>query len=142
MSWVIVFCSFLGLFCLLVGILAGGTLERRSTARGRVSRRERRELAGQAEDRAAARAAAQFRAMRPPELHHERRTSTAAFLDLPGSVFAAAMTGAAGQAHEAWLAHEETALALTRPETDEEFTARMHADVDRFIAEVVHGGQQ
>ena len=98
---------------LVLGVLCGWLW---GTAPRRPGRRERRRLMAVVEDRAAARAAGQFRRMRVPELHHERRTSTAAFLDPAGSVFAAAMTSAAGQGREAWLAHCEQAIDLANDE--------------------------
>ena len=111
-----------------VALVVGTALGWLAATRARhVSRRERRELA----DAAADRAARQFRRMRQPELR-ERKTSTAAFLDptpygavmfaavAPGRLMRAEIERACEVmedadrispevAHEAYLAHEELA---------------------------------
>ena len=130
MSWVIVFCSFLGLFCLIVGVMIGLAW---------ADRQDRKVSALIRADIEADQFLEELRP-RPPLPPRQRRTSTAAFLDLPGSPFAAAMTGAAGQAHEAWLAHEELALDLANDDpTVSAWTADMAASMDRWLAEHVYG---
>ena len=129
MSWLVVFCSLVFVLGLIAGIRLGMWLEARAAAR---------DLADERAEVEAGRYVGQL--LEPPEVAREwpvgepvlygrrRPRDAREDPDLIGRILAPEV------AHEAWLAHEEQALALAAPETDEEFSARLARAADEIIA--------
>lgn len=139
MTWVIVFCSFLGVFCLIVGILIGMAWESRLADRAEDEAREGVEEIDRQDAevmdrfepiRAAARNAWAIQQARAAEGY-----STYAHAAFSGAIDPE-------QAHEAWLAHSEQALALANGVTlapeDEAALAAINGKLDRWLAENVY----
>ena len=113
MTWLVVFCSLLFVLGLIAGIRLGMWLEARDLAEERAEDEADRYVSQLLEPVA-----------REPmwEYRVQRRELAGQMVQLPEV------------AHEAWLAHEEQALALAAPETDEEFSARLARTADEIIA--------
>ena len=146
MTSLIVFCSLLFVLGLIAGTRLGMWLEARAAVRDLAEERAEEEagryvgqLVGPPGYSTYAHAAFAG-AIGPPEVAHEWPASVPVFYgrrrprdaredpDLIGRILVPEV------AHEAWLAHEEQALALAAPETDEEFSARLARAAEEIIA--------
>ena len=133
MTWLVVFCSLVFVLGLIMGMITGIGLGRRAAESAEdeadqyvgqlleppeVARESMWEYQA-ARNRELASQTVQLPVLLPPEIHHD---------DLSWECISAEV------AHEAWIAHEEQALALAAPETDEEFSARLARIADEIIA--------